>query len=435
MVLEGQGVSQPEPISLSNWQDPPINRRSFWQVRELLPTHPVTGADGAPRVLPVRADPPDILAVEVARADGSEGSVAEVFADTYTDAYVVLHEGELVGEWYAPAGGPDQQHALMSVTKSVVGCVAGALSGRGLLDPARQVTDYVPELTGSGYAGASVRHLLDMRTGVRFREDYLDPASDFFDLDEWIGWRPTTSAEPPRGLYRYLATLPAEEGSGGRFRYRSTDSDVLGWVCERAASERMATLMSTLVWAPMGAEHDADLLCDGVGTAVHDGGLAATARDVARFGQLLLDNGCVPEADGGEPAVVVPASWLRQSWGVDSDLRTAFAATPTELTFPGGWYHNQFWFRPGEHGDVLLCLGIFGQMVHVCRKTRTVCVKLSTWPRPQDPGFLYDTCAAFDALGGALAGRPRSTGRRGLPGVIAGLSRSGGEGPAAVAEP
>jgi hypothetical protein len=178
----------------------------------------------------------------------------------------------------------------------------------------------------------------------------------------------------------------------------------------------------------MGAEADADLLCDGVGTAVHDGGLAATARDLARFGQLLLDNGSVPRADG-EPRGVVPSRWLRQAWGVDSDLRTAFAATPTELTFPGGWYRNQFWFRPGEYGDVLLCLGIFGQMVHVCRRTRTVCVKLSTWPKPQDPFFLYDTCAAFDAVGGALAGRERSQGWRGLPGIVAGLSRAGGDEP------
>jgi hypothetical protein len=368
------------------------------------------------------------MAVAVGRADGTEATVGDVMADTYTDAYVVLQDGELVGEWYAPQGGPDQPHALMSVTKSVVGCVAGNLVEQELLETQRPVTDYVPELLGSGYAGASVRDVLDMRTGVRFREDYTDPDAEFVDLDEWIGWRPADTEEAPRGLYRYLATLGADGSSGGNFRYRSTDSDVLGWVCERAGSERMANLMSALVWAPMGAETDADLLCDGVGTAVHDGGLAATARDLARFGQLLLDNGSVPVADG-EPRSVVPSRWLRQAWGVDSDLRTAFAATPTELTFPGGWYRNQFWFRPGEYGDVLLCLGIFGQMVHVCRRTRTVCVKLSTWPKPQDPFFLYDTCAAFDAVGGALAGRERSQGWRGLPGIVAGLSRAGGDEP------
>ncbi len=83
----------------------------------------------------------------------------------------------------------------------------------------------------------------------------------------------------PRGLYRFLATLSAEVPHGTRFLYRSAESDVLGWVCERAAGQPMAQLLSELVWAPMGAEYDADLLHDGLGTAVHDGGLCATGRD------------------------------------------------------------------------------------------------------------------------------------------------------------
>src|SRR5204862_154872 len=80
---------------------------------------------------------------------------------------------------------------------------------------------------------------------------------------------------------------------------RSAESDVLGWVCERAAGRPMAELISELIWAPMGAEHDASLLHDGLGAAVHDGGLCATARDVARFGQMLLEGGLVPDGGGG----------------------------------------------------------------------------------------------------------------------------------------
>ena len=114
----------------------------------------------------------------------------------------------------------------------------------------------------------------------------------------------------------------------------------------------------------MGAEHDAEILCDRLGTAVHDGGLAVTARDLLRFGQLLLDGGVVPSG-AGEATTVLPPQWLRAAWAVDSDHRTAFLDSPAEQSFPGGWYRNQFWFRPGEHGDVLLCLGIHGQMMHV----------------------------------------------------------------------
>jgi CubicO group peptidase (beta-lactamase class C family) len=425
------------PVTARNWQDPPVNRWAYWHVRDILPTYRVSRGDGPARALPATAASADLLAVEIARADGSAGTVGEVLAGTYTDAYVVLQDGELVTEWYGPLGGPDRPHALMSVSKSVLGCVAAVLIDQGLLDAERPITEYVPELAASGYAGATVRHLLDMRSGVRFLEEYTNPQADIRQLDGWIGWQPGQDDGEPRGLYGYLSTLGAEAPHGSRFLYRSAESDVLGWVCERAAGEPMAELMSALVWAPMGAEHDADLLHDGLGQAVHDGGLCATARDVARFGQLLLDGGAVPDGTGGTRRVV-PPRWLRQGWAVDADARAAFAASPAEASFPGGWYRNQFWFRPGEHGDVLLCLGIHGQMVHVSRRTNTVCVKFSTWPQAQNPAFIEETLRAFDAVGGVLAGREPvgpALGRRRLAGVVSGLSRRGDTAPPTAPQP
>jgi CubicO group peptidase (beta-lactamase class C family) len=421
------------PVTAANWQDPPVNRWAYWNVREILPTYRVSRGDGRPRALPASAARVDLLAIEVTRMDGSAGTVGEVLADTFTDAYVVLQDGRLVAEWYGSLGAPDRTHALMSVSKSVVGCAAAVLIDRGQLDVERQITDYVPELAASGYAGARVRQVLDMRSGVRFLEEYSNPQADIRRLDEWIGWD-GASAPGPRGLYRFLATLQAEAPHGTRFLYRSAESDVLGWVCERAAGRPMAELISTLVWAPMGAEHDADLLHDGLGDAVHDGGLCATARDVARFGQMLLDGGAVPDGAGGMRRVV-PPRWLRQGWAVDSDVRAAFAASPAESAFPGGWYRNQFWFRPGAYGDVLLCLGIHGQMLHVSRRTNTVCVKFSTWPRAQNPAYLEDTLRAFDEVGGVLAGRDSGRGRQRLAGIVSGLSRHGDTAPPSPPRP
>src|SRR6266496_902703 len=428
---------QGAPVTVRNWQDPPANRWAFWHVGEILPTYRVPRGGG-----PVRALPPSpaangrtgLLAVPVARVDGSRGTMGDVLAGTFTDAYLVLQDGELVTEWYGPLGAPDRPHALMSVSKSVVGCVAAVLIDRGQLDPDREITGYVPELAASGYAGALVRHVYDMRSGVRFVEEYANPHADIRRLDEWIGWQPGEGE--PRGLYRFLATLRAEAPHGERFLYRSAESDVLGWVCERAAGQPMAALIAELIWAPMGAEHDALLLHDGLGTAVHDGGLCATARDVARFGQMLLDGGLIADGAGGTTRRVVPPQWLRRAWAVDADARSVFAASPAEWAFPGGWYRHQFWFRPGDHGDVLLCLGIHGQMLHVSRRTGTVCVKFSTWPDAQNPAYLEDTLRAFDAVGGFLAGRdPTGPGRRRLAGVVSGLSRSGDTSPPAPATP
>jgi CubicO group peptidase (beta-lactamase class C family) len=415
-------------VTPGNWQDPPANRWAYWHVSQILPTLRVHRGDGPASPLPAAPAAGELeaqaglLGIGVTRSGGSAGTVGAVLDDTFTDAYLVLQDGGLVTEWYGPSGGPNRPHALMSVSKSVLGCLAGVLIGRGQLDADRQVTGYVPELAGSGYAGATVRHVLDMRSGVRFSEDYASPHAEVRAMNEWLGWGPAGQPGPPRGLYAFLATLRADAPHGSRFRYRSAESDVLGWVCERAGGAPMADLMSALVWAPMGAEHDGELLTDALGTVVHDGGLCATARDMARFGQLLLAGGAAPDGSSGVRQVI-PGQWVRQGWAADAAARAAFAASPAEQAFPGGWYRNQCWFRPGPHGDVLLALGIHGQMLYVSRRTQTVCVKLSSWPQAQQPAYLEDTLRAFDAIAGVLAGPERSGAPRHLPGVISGLSR------------
>src|SRR5437763_3771040 len=381
-------------VTLANWQDPPFNRWAFRHMREIIPSQPIPAGPGGGSPLPAADGPlPD---PPVSRTDGSTATAAEVFDGTYTDALVVLHDGRLVAEEYGDGMTAATPHLLMSVSKSVVSCVAGALAGRGQLDPADQVTKYVPEASSSGYAGATVRDLLDMRTGVAFRETYTALDAEVRVMERSMGWRP---AEPgdPAGAYPYLITLGREGPHGGAFTYRSADTDMLGWVCERASGTRMADLISALIWRPLGAERDAEITCDPLGSAIHDGGVSATARDLARFGQLLVDDGKA----GGDP--VVPTAWLAAPRAPDPGVREAFAATENELVLPGGWYRDQFWVIPGPGGPVLVCLGIRGQLVYADRAARTVVVKLSSWPDPQHTGYLLDTLRACAALTAGLS--------------------------------
>ena len=81
----------------------------------------------------------------------------------------------------------------MSVSKSILGCAAGVLAGRGLLDLQAPVTTYVPEVSGSGYAGATIRDLLDMRTGVAFRETYTALDAEVRVMERSMGWRPAAA--------------------------------------------------------------------------------------------------------------------------------------------------------------------------------------------------------------------------------------------------
>ena len=393
-LMTGFPPAPESQVTLANWQDPPFNRWAFRHMRELIPSQLIPARPAGPSPLPASdRSLPDPL---VLRLDGSTATTAEVFAGTYTDALVVLHDGQLVAERYDAGMTAATRHLLMSVSKSVVGCVAGVLAGRGLLDPGAPVTAYVPEAGRSGYADATIRNLLDMRTGVAFRETYTALDAEVRVMERSMGWRPARPGDPV-GAYPYLTTLGHAGPHGREFTYRSADSDMLGWACERASDTRMADLISALIWQPIGAERDAEITCDPLGSAIHDGGISATARDLARFGQMLVDDGMTQ----GHP--VVPEAWLAGTRAPEPDVREAFAVTDDEFVLPGGWYRNQFWVIPGSDGPVLVCLGIHGQLIYADRAARTVVVKLSSWPDPQNTAYLLDSLRACGALAAHLA--------------------------------
>jgi CubicO group peptidase (beta-lactamase class C family) len=383
-------------VTTDNWQTPPHLGWAFQHIADLFPTATISRGTGPVVELAARAE--DVGAIPVTSPyDGSATTVDAIMATTFTDGWLVTHGGAVLAEAY-PGGMPSTtQHLLMSVSKSLVGCVVGALVKQRVLNLRADVASYVPALVGSGYAGATVRHLLDMRSGIKFSEAYLDPDAEVRLLEQAIGWAPRSHAAVPDGLYGFLASLQRKGPHGGAFEYRSCETDVLGWVCEEAAGVPMPQLMSDLLWARLGAEEDANIGIDSHGAGMYDGGVSATLRDLARFGLML-------ERDGasltGEQ--VVPASWLRDSYVGGPDSRAAFAASPDDNRMPGGMYRNQFWL-PFPDRDVLLCLGIHGQMVYVNPTAGVVGVKLSSWPTPQDAVSLFATIAAFDAIAASVA--------------------------------
>jgi Beta-lactamase len=88
------------------------------------------------------------------------------------------------------------QASTAAVSKSIVGCVTAVLADRGRLDPGAPVTTYLPELSGSGYDGATDCNLLDMRTGVAFRETYTAPDAEVRVMERSMGWRPPLPGDP-----------------------------------------------------------------------------------------------------------------------------------------------------------------------------------------------------------------------------------------------
>ncbi|SCX32540.1 hypothetical protein SAMN02799620_05618 [Mycolicibacterium fluoranthenivorans] len=390
-MMSGFPPKVPLQVTVSNWQQPPYLQWAFRHMREIIPTQLISAAD---RPRPLTSGAADIGETAVALTDG-QSTVAKVFDATFTDAVLVIHDGSVVHEQYVDGMTSSTTHLVMSISKSIVGCVAGVLVYAGELDPSAPVTDYVPEVGDCGYRGATVRDVFDMRTGVMFRETYTANDSEVRAMERSMGWAPRLDGDP-LGAYAYLTGIGTSGPHGGGFVYRSCDTDMLGWICERVAGRRMADLISDLLWAPLGAEFDAEVTCDAVGTAVHDGGVSTTLRDLARFGQMLLDEGMVADRR------IVPAQWLADAYAPPPDVRHVFARTDNALMLPCGWYRNQFWFFQAATGPVLLCLGIHGQMIYVDRATRTVVAKMSSWPQAQNPVYLAATLRACGALAAAL---------------------------------
>ena len=380
--------------SPDSWQLGPANRWAFSHLREVVRTARVAAAPDARRTF--ETGKPLDLHGATTLPDGSAGTVETLLDQTFTDGLLVLHRGRIVLERYPAELTPTGTHALLSVSKSLIGCVVGILMDQGAIEEHANVTTYLPELLGCGYDGATVRQLLDMRSGIKYSEHYDDPGAEIAVVGQVVDWSPRILPDLPTSLYDYLTLLIAAGAHGGPFNYRSCETDVLGWICERAAGRRMPQLLSELIWQPIGAELDADAAVDRAGTVIHDGGIAGSLRDLGRFGQMLLDRGRVRDRQ------VVPEAFLEDTYRGGTDSRAAFASSSTDTRMPGGMYRNQFWLPYPADRNVLLCMGIYGQMIYIDPARDFVAVKLSSWPAAQQPELLSATLLAVDAIGDQL---------------------------------
>ena len=333
--------------------------------------------------------------------DGRRSTVTALLQDTFTDGFLVAHRGCIVAEHYFNGMTPRTLHLSQSVAKSVTACVTGVLIARGILDPLAPVTQYLPELAATGYAGAKIAHLLDMTSGVAFNEDdYTDRNSDIGKSDVASGWKPVPLSGPsgetwPNSLWEQILGLKVRDAEHGtRFKYRSIETDVLAFCMERASGQRLASLISEHLWQPMGAEESASFTVDRTGYALASGGFNATLRDYARVGFVHLGLGSF----GGH--AILPPDWVtdirRGGHGMMSDAGR-------EL-FPKGCYRNQFWVEDMSR-ETVQARGIFGQLIVIDPHHELVVVKLSTQTLPVQLQQSRDTLAAIRAVASELAGQ------------------------------
>ena len=392
-LMQGFPPEAGEQVTIANMQEGPFNRWAFRNMRRLLPSANVWRGDGEVAELPV--SPVHLDDVEFESASNGTTTVEEMLDRGFTDGFVVLHEGAIVSERYAAGVEPNEPHLLMSVTKSFAGSLAGIVAGRGLLSPEDLVTDIVPEVAGSAYDGARVRHVLDMSVAMDYDEDYENPDSDVALLDVAAGWRPPREGAPDN-LRDYIGTMRKAGEHGVAFHYVSTNTDLLGWILERVSGVDFATLLSREIWRPMGAEFDAYVTLDRLGAPQTDGGLCVTTRDLARFGQLHLQQGVM---NGRR---IVPGEWIRD-FRENGDPEVWDRGNFAEL-LPGFHYRSKWYTDRRDPHRPCLGLGIHGQFLFVDPVAGVVIAKHSSHPRPVDEAYFDDTERAFKAISRALAG-------------------------------
>lgn len=361
-VPRDAGLESNEPITVANWQDPPFNRWGFSHVAELVPTAVISRhPDGDPRS---RAGLPE------------SALVAEIVPDaflreTHTEAFLVMRGDEMVDERYLGAARREDRHLLMSVSKSLCALVVGQLVARGLVDPTATIAAYVPELADGAYGTATVQQVLDMTASVEYSEHYHNVAAHVHQQDRVAGWRPRLAGDPS-DTYEFLTTLRPAGEHGRVFQYCSASTDVLAWVVENASGQRYADALSSQLWSRLGCTDDATITVDPGGFAFANGGVACTARDLARVGRLVLNGGRV----GVEQ--VVPRDWIQQTLAGGDPA--AAAGTVFQKIHPNGSYRNQWW-STGDLRGTVYAAGIHGQYLWLDPSSDVAIVKFSSLPQ------------------------------------------------------
>ena len=268
-------------------------------------------------------------------------------------ALLVVKNGYLIAERYFGDGGIDQETRIQSATKSYTSALAGIALDQGYLASLDQkMVEFFPELadqlTDPRKNRITIRHMLQMRAGYPWEES----TKELFEL-LYSGFRPSNLVDVP---------LVREPGTG--FEYSSLTSHLLGIIVARAAGTDLKSFAEANLFGPLGVE-PADWITDWEGNYNGHGDLHFSAREMARFGQLYLDDG----EYGGQQ--LVPAEWVRDSLKTYSEDAWDYRVGRNVADMGYGY---QWWSaRAGNH-RYNLAWGHGGQQIALLKKHNLVVV-------------------------------------------------------------
>lgn len=369
---------------------------------QLMPTVNVSRGTGAPAPLnQALRDDIDSITFQPVNSDRPM-TLKESLLVNYTDGIIVLHAGQVVCEQYFGVLKSDGQHGGMSITKTFIGTLAAMMVAEGVLDPARRVDDYVLELSDSAFADATVRQVMDMTTGIRFSENYSDPKAEI--------WAHAAAGNPlpkpagytgPRSYYDFLKSVQSDGTHGEAFHYRTANADALGWILARVSGRSIAQLLSERIWSKLGAEQDAYMSVDSIGTPFAGGGLSAGLRDLARFGEMIRNNG---HYNGHQIVPQAVVADIRRGASTEAFAKAGFAALK-------GWSYRNMWWVTHNDGGAFMARGVHGQSLYIDPTAAVVIGRFASHPLASNAANDPTSLPAYHAVAQYLIehrGKPAS---------------------------
>ena len=339
-------IHYPEPIAAIRLGIAPASKTPT-----LMPSHIVE-----PAASPVAWTSSKEVMPKTVNWDGTQIPFSEFLSKTSTNAFLVVREGVIKYEWYK---GPINVHTKLpsySMAKTLTSIMVGQLIAEGKIKESDTFVKYFPQYkTGGLFDKVTIQSLLDMQAGVGVTDNYpTGPSGWGVAIAQMYA---TTDLNFFMEHNRKMSWAP-----GAKSDYRSVDTQMLGFIIKKVTGMRVADYFSQHIWQPIGAEESAFWNVD------HVGGLEktfccfnATARDWARIGQLILDNGASKVGN----ANLINAAWMK---------RLEQPAT----TLDHSWgYGAQMWH---PFGDKMMMLGLHGQFIYIDPATHTAIVKLSDEP-------------------------------------------------------
>jgi len=360
--------SRPPGINGETWQFGPHNRWAYTHIREILPTKDILNDSGFVQPIPGLKDAKKDLSIKF---NGQTTRLSAVMRDQFIDGILVIKNSTAIAELYDGTLTPNHTHLMWSVSKTITGLTAATVEADGLIDLNKTVSNYVPELSKSGWGENTLRELLDMRDSSNWVEDYNSPESTVRrqDCADGLLTGPMCIDTDVVGNYKFLPAVGIDTTRQGTFIYKSGTTDVMAWVLEAATGKRYADLVSERLWKPLGAEQNAGITVDVSGFTLASGGMFTSLRDAARIGQLILNKGRVGRTQ------VIPETWINDVLTQQGDGK--LLPLGGESVAP---YYRSFIWGIGDGKGTVLARGVHGQFIYISPSTGVVIAMYSTWP-------------------------------------------------------